>query len=210
MRNNRGFGKFESLTVLVILIGFMAFFLHSTLGGVSKKQLNKFKDYSVTFSKAVYMNIDSYKNPSIVYLEEAVDQGFVEKTKSPFSTETCDYSESKVETEGLSSRFVTLKCDQFLIYREKTSDLSHVTIYEVSEWNLEKPEGENVDEAVLYNCQRADGSLVFPKYREEYSFLYGYNKLYSQNYRNIADIKTNSCTVVSNTFYRTREEYKEK
>lgn len=210
MKNNHGFGKFESLTIFVIIIGVMAFFLHSTLGGVSKKQINKFKDFTVTFSKAVYTNLDSFKNPNIVYLEEVVDQGFIEKVKSPFSTETCDYTESKVETEQLSTRYVTLKCDQFLISHEKTSDLSHVTIYEVSDWSLEKPEGENVEEAVLYNCQRSDGSLVFPDYREEYSFVYAYNKQYSQKYYHLSEIPLGACEVVSNTFYRTRVEYGEK
>ncbi len=209
MKNNNGFGKFEGLTILVLILGVTAFFMYTILGGVSEKKLQKFRTNIVPFNKAVYTNIDSFKNPNIVYLDEVIDLGFIKKIKSPFSSGMCDSAESKVETLKLSDRYVTLKCDQFLIYKEKANNSNNVKIYEVSEWSLEKPEGEIVDEEVLYNCQKSDGTLVFPNYREEYYFLYAYNKLYSNSYYNVGDIK-GSCTVVSNTFYRTRKEYKGK
>ena len=135
-----------------------------------------------------------------------MDLGFIDKLKNPFSSEKCNLTESKVETVRLSERYVTLRCDNYLIYNEKTSDLSKVKVYEVTDWSLEKPEGENVDEVVLYNCERSDGTMLFPTYREEGAFLYGYNKVYSNKLRNISAISPKVCNVVSNTFYRTRTE----
>ena len=210
MKNNYGFGKFEGLTIIVLLLGVVAFFMYTTLEGVSPKKLEKFKEIPVSFNKAVYTNLDSYQNSNLVYLQEVIDQGYLKNVKSPFSDGYCDYLESKVETVQLSERYVTLKCDNFLISKVRSTNLKSAVIYEVSDWSLERPEGDTVDEAVLYNCQSADGSTIFPNYLEEGAFLYSYNKLYSNSYYRISDIKPGICTVVSNTFYRTRKEYSAK
>ena len=59
-------------------------------------------------------------------MDEVIDLGFIKKIKSPFSSGMCDSAESKVETLKLSDRYVTLKCDHFLIYKEKANNSNNV------------------------------------------------------------------------------------
>ncbi len=210
MKNNFGFGKFEVLTVIVLLLGIAAFYMYSILGGVNDKKINKMKSQAVSLNKAVYSNLDEYRNSSLVYLEEILDHHIIDNIKSPFSDNSCDLDESKVETVGTSVRYVTLKCDNYLIMHQKATDFKNVTVYEVSDWSLTKPEGEEYDEAVLYNCQKEDGSFIFSEYREEGSFLYGYYKKFGRSFFTMQHVPNDVCNVVSNTFYRTRKDVNKK
>ena len=207
MRNNKGFGKFEVLTVLVLLIILVAYLMYSILGGGNMEQkVGKMRDAAVQLNKAVYTNMDSFRNERVVYLEEVIEQGFFDSIKSPFSSNKCDVSESKVETVSRNERYVTLKCDDYLIKRERTSDLSNIPIYHVGKWSTTKPKGE-IEEKVLYNCEDS-GKEVFGQYYEENYFVFKLSKLYSVNFYSINDVSDSVCHKKEKTFYRAIEEVK--
>lgn len=207
MKNNFGFGKFELLTVLVLLIILIAYLMYSMLGdGNIDKKIEKMRDEAIQFNKAVYTNMDSFHNERVVYLEEVIEQGFFDSIKSPFSSNKCDVSESKVETVSQNERYVTLKCDDYLIKRQRSSDLSNVTIYQVGKWSTKK-NGEDDEEKILYNCEK-DGKEGFDDYYEEGYFLLQLSKEYSNYFYDITDVSDQVCHKIEKKYYRTIKEVK--
>ena len=204
--NSKGFGKYEVLTVMVLIIVVMAILLYSLLGGANKKQFDNMRSDAVQLNKAVYTNLDSYHNQNVVYLDEVIDQQIIDKLKSPFSSNKCDGIQSKVVTEGDTNRFVTLKCDQYLIDNENVGDDKNVNIYEVSEWSTKKITGDDVEEKELYNC-KDNGKELLEEYVEEDYLVYATNKLYSLNNYYLND---DICNIVKKTFYRTKKLVEEK
>ena len=55
MKNNKGFGKFEVLTVFVLVIAIFAFLMHSVLGGATGQKISTMKDSAISFSKIVFL-----------------------------------------------------------------------------------------------------------------------------------------------------------
>lgn len=203
INNRKGFGKFEVLTMIVLILGIFAYIMYSILGGANKQKFTTMKDNAIRLGNVTATNISSFRNQDTVYMEEVVDEQLLNKNiKSPFSPNDCDSSESKVEIID-GKPLVTLKCDQYLI--ERYSSSSDPQIYEVSEWSLEK-NGDNDEEKVLYNCIK-DGKEIYPKYYEELYLVSRINKDYSTNYY-FADNIQGTCDVVEKVFYRTKEEFK--
>ena len=202
--NNKGVGKFEVLTIFVLVIGIVAFLMWTVLNGSDSKKFDNFKNDAIQFNKAVYTNIDSFNNPKMVYLEDVIDQQFLKKMKSPFSSEMCDFTESKVETEGDNRRFTTLKCDGYLIDRENDLDTNKMKIYKVSEWSEKEIKGDNVEVKELYNCDE-NGSPLLENYVEGDYLVFKTNKLYTLKNYTINDLHDDVCVLMKKTFYRTKE-----
>ena len=202
--NNKGVGKFEVLTIFVLVIGIIAFLMWTVLNGSDAKKFDNFKSNAIQLNKAVYTNIDSFNNPKMVYLEDVIDQQFLKKMKSPFSSEMCDFTESKVETEGDNRRFTTLKCDGYLIDRENDLDINKMKIYKVSEWSEKEITGDNVETKELYNCDE-NGSPLLENYVEGDYLVFKTNKLYTLKNYSITDLNDDVCVLMKKTFYRTKE-----
>jgi len=201
MKNNKGFGKFEVLTMIVIILVIGAFLMNSSLGGASKQKIKTMKNSAIKFSDAVNTNISSFHNTETIYLSEVIDEGLLKKIKSPFSSGNCDESESKVEIiEGLP--YVTLKCDNYLLDKIKPDNGDDVQVYEVGEWSTKKPSGES-EEKSLYNCS-ISGKEMFDNYKEELYMVSRINKQEGTNYY-FADGIADTCEVQTKTFYRTKE-----
>ena len=205
MKNNKGIGKFELLTVLVFGIALIALLLWFILGNVSKERYNTMRKSAASLSQTISANMDSFHNTNIAYLGEAVTEGLISNIKSPFSGKNCSLSESKVEIENGKTR-VTLKCDNYLIDNTHIGgSYDDITIYKVSDWKVEKPKGKS-EEKVLYNCLDG-GKEKYEEYTEEVYFVSLINNDYgSDHYR--ADTIKNECIVVKKPFYRTKTKIK--
>ena len=204
MKNNKGIGRFELMTVIVLLLILFAYLGTVFLGGAGSQKLHTMEDNAIVFSKAVTVNMESFHNTSKVYLDEVIDEELMKKMKNPTGKGYCSGSESIVQIiNGMP--YVTLKCGKYLLDKVNFSSDKEITYYEVTEWSKEKKEDSN-DQAVLYNCTK-DGKELFEEYYEELYFIYRINKKFHTNHFFVSNIN-NECKVVSSTFYRTKKEVK--
>lgn len=200
MKNNNGFGKFEVLTIIVLMLIVFCILSMNMFGGVSKQKLETMKKSSISFSSTITTNIATFHNTETVYLQEAIDEKLISPIKSPIGGGYCSAADSYVELiDGMP--YVTLNCNNILIEKENFSG-SEIEAYKVSKW-MEEKKKDDMEERVLYNC-KSDDKEIFDRYYEELYFVYEINKKYNTNYYFSGDIKDN-CKVVSKTFYRTKE-----
>lgn len=201
MLNNKGLGKFELLTVLVLLMAIGSFFGYIILQGADNQKFKTMKNSALSFSNAVTTNIASFHYTDVVYLEEAVEEKVFPSIKNPFGKGSCDSTQSRVDTVD-GKTYTTLKCGDYLIDNASLVDPNSVIIYRVSDWSPNKPDGEDFEERVLYNC--LDGEKeVFDQYYEELFFVHEYNKKYGTDIYFANGVSSSNCEVVSKTFYRT-------
>lgn len=205
MRNNKGFGRTEVMIILVLALVLFAGGAYMILGGANNQKFTTMKENGWNFSKTVATNISSFHYSQTVYLDEAMDEGLFKKDmKNPFGKGNCDGSESRIDTID-GKPYVTFKCGEYLIDKSTFDDRTIIPIYKVSDWTEEKPEGDNVEERVLYNCLDG-GKELFDKYNEELYMVYLYNKEFGEDAYFSKDMTM--CEVVTKTFYRTKEEVK--
>ncbi len=205
MKNNKGIGKFEVLTMMVIGMVVVVLVLWYFIGVAGRERFTTMKKNVFTFKQAVIGNMDEFNTYNVAYLGEAVTGGFISAIKSPFSANNCSLSESKVVVENNKAR-VTLRCDNYLVDNSDASlDYEDVVIYKISNWSLKKPKGE-FEEKVLYNCLDG-GKEKYDEYVEELYLVALVNNDYGSEHHSASTIQ-NECKVVSKTFYRTKEELK--
>ncbi|MBQ9018888.1 MAG: hypothetical protein IJ097_01075 [Bacilli bacterium] len=198
---NKGFGKFEVLTMIVLLMAIIAYILWYFLAGSDSQKFNTMKKNAINFSKVVSTNNNSFHNTEHVYLGEVITEGLIPNVKSPFSGKDCSVSDSKVDFDN-DLPLVTLQCDNYLIDAVRFSgDYNNVPIYKVGKWQTEKPK-KNYEEKVLYNCM--DGTKEkYPEYYEELYFVFRINEDFGRSHF-FASTIGNDCRVVTKTFYRTK------
>ena len=201
MISNRGFGKFEILTVIVLVLVIICVLSMTIFGGVSSQKLDTMKKSAIGFSSAVTTNISTFHNSENVYLQEIVDEKLLSPIKNPFGMGNCSGSESYVEIID-GEPFVTLKCNNILIEKENFSK-KEVNAYKVSKW-MEEKKKDDMEEKVLYNCG-LDGGMKFNEYYDELYLVYMLNKEYGTSYYYLADVDKNHCLLETRTFYRTKE-----
>ena len=205
MKNNRGFGKFEVLTVIVLLMAIGAYLMFCVLKGSSKEGFQTMKNSAIKFGNAASVNNDTFHNTGVVYLGEVQDEKLISNIKNPLGKGYCSPSESFAEIGG-SSTNVTFRCGNYLIDKADFASISDVQFYEVTDWVDTKSEATN-DEKTLYNCI-VDGKEKYAEYYEEPYFVYLINKDYDGGHY-FANTITD-CEVVSKTFYREKKLYEEK
>lgn len=198
MKNKLGFGKFEIIAVILLLLVISSILLLNILKRSFYWRTNIMRKDSIVFSKIVASNISSFHNSNIVYLQEVIDAGLINKIKNPVGDGYCSNSESFVHVLN-NNFYVTLKCGNLLIDNVDTAS-EKINIYRVSEWDFNKGENDS-EERVLYNCfdNKKD---VFDFYTDKYYFIYMISKKYHSSVSSIEDIS--SCEVVSKNFYRTK------
>lgn len=204
MKNNKGFGKFEVMTMIVILMIIFAFIFYLLIQGANKQRFTTMKENALNFSKTVATNTASFHYTNVVYLDEVIEEGFSKNIHNPFGGGNCDVTQSRVDTED-GRTYATLRCGKYLIDRANFADMEVVPIYEVSDWQEAALEGENVEERTLYNCLD-NGEEYFDQYYEELYFVYRYNKEFGTDAYFVNQIPSSSCEVTSKTFYRTHKE----
>ena len=201
MKNNYGFGKYEVLTVIVLLLAVVAFLAYSLLGGVSTQKLQTMRDNANNFSRTVANNMNSFHNTENVYLGEAVDEKILKEIKSPVGGGYCSLSESFVHFDN-GMPYVTFKCGNYLIENVNFSGNTNFPVYKVSDWK-EKKTNDDDEEKVLYNC-KDNGKDIFDEYYEELYFVYLVNQKYDTEYYFAVNASA-VCQVEQKTFYRTKE-----
>ena len=149
MKNNKGFGKYEILTVIVLMLIIFCILSVVMFGGVSKQKLETMKKSAVSFTSAVTTNIATFHNTETVYLQEVIDEKLIGPIKSPVGGGKCSGADSFVELiDGMP--YVTLNCNNVLIEKEDFSG-NDINAYKVSKW-MEEKKKDNMEERVLYNC----------------------------------------------------------
>lgn len=201
IKNEKGFGKFEVLTVIVVLLCIFAYLMYNILWGADKQKFSAMKDNAIRVGNIASTNMSSFSNTETVYLDEIIDEGFLKEVKSPFESKYCDTSSSKVQLID-GNTISTLKCDDYIIENLVLSSVDDMKIYKVGKWS-EKKSSDKDEEKKLYNCMK-DGKEIYPDYMEELNMVYKVNRDNSTNYYFASDIK-DTCQVVEKTFYRTKE-----
>lgn len=199
MKSNKGFGKFEVLTIMVVLLIIFCILSMNLFGGVSKQKIETMKKSATSFTTSVTTNIDTFHNTEKVYLQEVIDEELIRPIKSPVGGGKCSGADSYVELiDGMP--YVTLNCNNVLIEKENFVN-KDINVYKVSKW-MSKKTKDDMEERILYSC-KSNGKEIFDRYYEELYFVYEINKKYGTDYYFASDVK--DCEVVSKTFYRTKE-----
>lgn len=205
MINNKGFGRFEVLTIIVLLMGVCAYFMYTIIQGSSKEDFQTMKNDAVKFSNAVVVNYETFHNSNFVYLGEVIDEKLMKEVKNPVGKGSCSISDSFVKVVDRKS-YTTLKCGDYLIDNANvSSSTDNVQIYQVTDWSDEQKTPDD-EEALLYNCLE-NGVEKYPEYYGENYLIYLINKEYGTDYYSTASIT--ECSPVSKTFYRTKTLYDE-
>ena len=201
MKNNKGYGKFEVLTVIVLLMGIGSFLAYIILGNSDSQDFGAMRKDASSFSKTVVNNLNSFeKIKNVYYLGEIIDDGLMQTIKNPFGSGDCDVYESKIDVDG-QMKYLTFKCGDYVINKVNTRDNKY-DIYKVGVWTEEAVEGES---QMLngFNCDE-NGKMVFDNYMEEGAFLIALSKLYGANIDTV-EMANNYCKVSNKTLYRSLE-----
>lgn len=190
--NKKGFAKFEVLTMLVLIIVVLALLLSAVLKMATNQKLNVMVTNAKNFSSNVILESEN----TVYYLRDAIKDELYDNIKSPFSSNNCDIDESKIEMKD-NRKYVTLKCDEYLIYEEESSN-DKFKIYTVSNW-LSSKNSDNYQKMIGYNCEK-DGKNVLDFYYEEGAFLNHINELYDREYISLDEV--NECSVTNKTLFR--------
>ncbi len=204
MLRNKGYIKYEIVTVIVLLLAIFSFSGYLIVQIVNQQRFNVMKKNWIVFSDIVKTNISSFHNSEVVYLQEVIDEGYLANIKNPFDNGFCDTTQSKVSIVD-NSNYTTLKCGEYLINEvSNINDVNEIDVFKVTNWVSKKTKGRNVESKVLYNCY-INGKPLFSDYLDELFFIYKYNKTFETDYYSIDDINMNNCDIVSKKFYRTIE-----
>ena len=200
MKNNKGFARYELVTVIVLLLVVFAYLMNCVLGGASSTKIQAMKESALNFSKAVSINVSNFNNFEVVYLKEAYEEKVLETLKNPFGSGNCDESESKIVfVDG--QPHVTLKCGNYALFDEDFSDPKNVDVYKVSNWSTK--EIEDSEQKDLYNCVK-DNKDLFNDYYEDLYLVSRINHDYNTSFYSASDV-SEFCELEKKTFYRTKE-----
>lgn len=198
--DEKGKGTYEFLTVAVTCLILSTILLFIVINNTQKEKYEVFK-YN---AKTVGINAVNYNNKTsddVVYLYELINSNLVTRIKNNFSgDEYCDMYESKVVFSG-SSKKVTLKCGEYLIYNQDVTDKEY-DIYKVSDWSFNKINGNDVDTVKVYGLMK-NGKNLLDGYYEKELFIKLVRDNYGDKYNSLQDIKENY-KVDEKTAYRKR------
>ena len=198
--DEKGKGTYEFLTVAVTCLILSAILLFIVINNNQKEKYQVFR-YN---AKTVGINAVNYNNETsedVVYLYELINSNLVTRIKNNFSgDEYCDMYESKVVFSG-SSKKVTLKCGEYLIYNQDVTDKKY-NIYKVSDWSFNKINGNDVDTVKVYGLMK-NGKNLLDGYYEKELFIKLVRDNYGDKYNSLKDIKENY-KVDEKTAYRKR------
>ncbi len=198
MKNNKGFGKFEVLTIIVVLMGIGAFLAYQFLGGTSLKKVGTMRDSASSFVRTAVVHKDEFSNSQFVSLDEVIIEQYMKDIKNPAGKGNCSRSESFIEFED-HGNFITLVCGDFIINHVRSNDLKNAKIYQMGELS-EKKSSDTDLEFTYYNCT-TNGSKVFKDDYLEHYFVYKINQKFGTRYL-FADSVSKTCTLEKKTYYR--------
>ena len=204
MKNNKGFGTKEVMIVILLMLSVTAFSMAAILGGADNQKFVTFKENALTFAKTIITNQNSFMNTEVVYLGEAVEEGFIKDITNSMGRGKCDRQNSKVVFKD-GHVYTTLKCGKYLIDNYEIKNIEDVPVYEVSEWSEKKPKEGEVEERTLYNCYESD-KLVFDEYYEDKYLIFMVNNTYNESARTLEAVERKTVLKITDKkYYRTKK-----
>lgn len=200
MKNNLGYGKFEVIIIIVVLLFIGAFLAYTILDSSQPQRFSVMRKDAYSFAEVVIINLDDSEKESVT-LAEAVDEGLIGHVKNPFAEGECDMYESKIEISK-DSKYLTFKCGDYIINKANIRENKY-DIYKVTKWHEDATDKNSKSEKV-YNCTGDDGKLLFDDYLDANSFIYALRKTYNVDINSIGDAKK-SCDVIEKNMYRDYE-----
>lgn len=205
MMNNKGFMRFEVLTILFIMLVAICGGGLLIIKGANGQKINTMSSNGLRLSEVVVTNISSFRNLNTVYLDEVIKEELMDNIKNPFGGGNCDATASRVDIVS-GDPYTTLKCGDYLIDNQNIKDIKEVVLYKVSKWQEKKIDGENVEKKVFYNCEK-DGKNLYDDYLEEGYLVAKINQDFDKAYYFKENITSECDKIVEKTFYRTKEEF---
>ena len=205
MMNNKGFMRFEVLTMVFLFIVAICGGGYFIIKGANGQKINTMSSNGLRLSEVVVANLDSFKNLNLVYLEEVINEKLMDNIRNPFGGGSCNTAESSVEIVS-GEPYTTLKCGNYLIDKQNIKDVNEVKLYKVSEWQEEKLTGDNVEEKLFYNCEK-DGKNLYEDYLEDGYLVAKINKDFGTSYYFMNQISSECDKIVEKTLYRTKVEF---
>ena len=204
MKSNKGIGTKEVMIVILLMLSVTAFAMAAILGGADNQKFVTFKENALTFAKTVITNQNSFMNTDIVYLGEAVEEGFIKDINNTMGKGKCDRENSKVVFKD-GHVYTTFKCGKYMIDNYEIKKLDDIPVYEVTEWSEKEPTEGDIEEITLYNCYDAD-KLVFDQYYEENYLIFMVNNMYNESARSLDGIeRKTTLKVTEKKYYRTKK-----
>lgn len=206
MKNNKGMGRTELITVLAFILVIIAVCLGIFFNAHSKHKYNMFVKNANNLSSILSQFRDAYPvYGDTIYLKDAIDENATKEIANPFSSEKyCDSYETKLEIIN-DNRYLTFKCGDYVIYKHQPGTGVY-QIYKVGSWSEKIPE-TSVESMFVYNYYNDNGFLVFNEYLQLPEFLENYNENEGTNIYKLSDITSNN--VVAKSVYRSRSLVKE-
>lgn len=197
-KKKNGFGAYEMLTVCVMVLIIMVVLLAYVFKTDYNEKYKVMQYNARMFGLSVTNFSLTNEMQDVYYLQEMIDKKIYSEIKNPFQGEKyCNSEESKVEIRD-NKKYVTLKCGNYLIYKEDFLHKSY-KIYQVSEWGTRK-RGKEDQTATFYNYI-VDGKKQFSNYFEKDYFLYRYNLEKGGAYSKLTEIPKD-VKIEKKTMYR--------
>lgn len=194
----------EILTVMLLIISALAFLMYTVVNNGMKSKYTSLKNNAILFSNAVSTNLYNFSNERIVFLDEVINENYLSKIKSPFSSGFCDATRSYVQFDDNGRKYVTLTCDNYMLYNFDVQS-NEMIVYKISDWKTKKD--KNSEQQKMYNCiDSSTSSNVYDDYYEKNFFLYKINSDNGTHYFDVKEIDSSVCDVDTKTFYRTETE----
>lgn len=204
-KNKRGFSGLEFLLVSSLCGIFACVLLFAAFSTAKTEKIKTMRQKAQNFKHdaeayALLMHLEN----DTIFLWDLIDNNIINDIESPFSKNNkCDVRNSYV-TKKNNQTFVTLKCDNYLIYNEDI-EKEKITIYSVSPWENTSPSSRNkIDKQVLYNYEKK-GKTMLESPVSEILFLRQFNEQEKTNYENIYQIKEENIRIYGQTYYRVRK-----
>ena len=209
MIDNRGIAAVGLATLLVCLTIVLGVASYMILKHSDERKYEVFAQNARNFATKVA----SYRDGRIkyykeIYLIDIVSDNYIKPYKNPFNGGgNCDLYESNVITVSGSERYVTLKCGDYIIENQRVSS-NNYKVYKISPWQTTIPNSLEMESIKLYNYQK-NGKVVLDEYVVSRELVEEYNKNERKNVKSIDDIDISEATVITKTFYRSKELVKE-
>ncbi len=199
IRNNKGFGSREILTVSTVCLILASVLLVIAIQ-TSTSEKYKVMEYNARMFGLSATTYQMENSNDVVYMMELLDNGLFSRVKNPFGGERyCSFLESKVEYED-EKKYVTLQCGNYLIDHQYIAEDKY-QIYKVGKWSEKKPNGSS-QQIISYNYKDGHKNGLDGVY-DEAIFLYTFNKKMGRDYETIDDIPK-KYQVYKKTLYRTK------
>lgn len=199
IKNNKGFGSREILTVSTVCLILAAILLVLSIQ-TSYGEKYKVMEYNARVFGLSATTYQMENNNDTVYMVELLDNGLFSRVKNPFGGDKyCNSYESRVDYEN-EKKYVTLRCGNYLIDHQYIAE-DEYQVYKVGRWTETKPKAK-YQQMTSYNYKVGSKDGFEEKYNEE-MFLYVFNKKYGKSYENISDIPK-KYQVYKKKWYRTK------